>query len=135
MKAIIKEAIGNNGRICCYQFDSSEMFYGSDRRIKENEVFILSCDSCPDATYSSVVSFTEGIHFQIFKFIKDNGPCEIVIGDSIFFIDIRNKSETVVDKQFTTFMEAFAYCMMEDKRFWDENRFDYNNANRLADLH
>ena len=133
MKAIIKGTIDNNGRIYCYEFDTTEMFYGN-KKIRNDEVFILICDNCPQRTYPSTVSFTKGIHYQLFKFIKENGPCEIIVGCFKFFIDIRNKEYNIVDKEFNTFREAFGYCLMEDNIFWDANKL-HDDVNRLVDFH
>lgn len=133
MKIIIKELGVTTGYPHCYTLDSEEMFSNSQRRyIKEDSIFIISCESCPEATYSSIVSFNCGIHTQLMKFLKEFGPSCIMYKDKEFFIDIRNKNYPV-DKKFKTFREAFSYCFMEDKEFWDECMLDVGA--KLAEFH
>ena len=134
MKITIKELGNPIGYPHCYTLDSEEMFSDSERRfIKEDSIFIISCDSCPDAAYASVVSFNCGIHTQLMKFLSEFGPSVIYYGDKEFFIDVRDRRFQAVDKRFKTFREAFSYCFMEDKDFWDENRL--NDGTKLAELH
>lgn len=133
MKVIIKE-LSSTGYPHCYTIDSEEIFADSERRyISKEFIFILSCDSCPSAAYSSTVSFNCGIHTQLMRFIKEFGPSVILYRDKEFFIDVREKRFQVVDKNFKTFREAFAYCMMEDAEFWDNDRLE--EGTKLADLH
>ena len=134
MKIIIKEVgIPVGGYPHCFMLDSSEMFMDSVRRISQKNVFVLSCDSCPDAVYPSTVSFDYGIHTQLMYFLKKFGPSVIHYGDKEFFIDIREKDSCFVDREFNTFREAFFYCLSEDVDFWDSSTL--LKADRLADLH
>lgn len=134
MKVIIKELGNPVGYPHCYTINANEIFANSERRyIGEKYVFILSCDSCPDAAYSSIVSFSLGIHSQLMRFLKEFGPSILIYNDKEFFIDVREKSQVVVDKEFKTFREAFSYCLMEDKEFWDEMLLE--EGTKLADLH
>ena len=135
MKIIIKElGASAGGYPHCFRLDTNEMFVDSERRyVGKNFMFILSCDTCPTSSYASVVSFYCGIHTQLMRFLNEFGPSTIIYRDKEFFIDVRQKEFQSVDKEFKTFREAFAYCMMEDAEFWDNDRLE--EGTKLADLH
>ena len=130
MKVIITEIGGNINRNNCAVINSEDMFKG-EHVLKNGKVFILSCDTVSIGAYPTTVGFTSGINSNIAKFVFENGPSEIIIGEDEYFIDIRNESEIHDLKKFGNFRDAYSYAHMENERYWG----NVAEGTVLSDLH
>lgn len=89
-------------------------------KLPEGKKLIISCQSCPDGYYPSWVSFTHGINGQLLNFVNESGISNIIINDAEFNIDVRDECEGGCNRCFCSFVEAFSFVFVEDKRFWNE---------------
>lgn len=130
MKVIVKEIGNDNGKMTCIIVNSEDMFK-SEHSLKNGSIFILACNTVSTGAYPTTVGFTSGIHSTIAKFVFENGPSEIIIGEDVYFIDIRHEADMDDFKKFENFRAAYSYAHMENERYWG----NVAEGTVLSDLH